>query len=627
MQKLLLAGVFAPALAPVFFSTAQAQETTDPDDQIVVTGLRPVPIDDVTASVTVIDQALLEIRSSPYIADQLRLAPGVGVSRSGERGGLTQVRIRGAEANHTILLIEGVEASDPVTGETDFGLWSGVDATRIEVARGEQSALYGSDAIGGVISVTTNKDPGLAAAAEGGSQGTARGFARYGLGNETARVAATATAFRTNGVDTSGTGGAKDGSTAYSGMLNGSVDLNQDWSVRGLFRFGYSKNDFDPDADFDGLLDDADRETKNRQWMTGAIVEGDAIGASHILRANYGRVRRENFADQVFTDETIGERVKVGYSPSVSFNTSGADISVAGLVEYEQEDYERISLDTSSGDPNQQQSFETIGIAGETRISFDAFAMNASLRHDDNDGRFDNTTTWRVGATYAFPFGTRIRASYGTGVKNPTFTELFGFFPGSFIGNPDLMPEKSSSYEIGLEQTIGAVDLSAVYFSADLENEIVTLFNPDFTSSPANLAGQSERRGVEVSALWRATSSLTAFASYANIDSEDDADVNEIRVPGDTASFSLDWRSLSTDGLRAGVGIDYVGEQDDFFFTFPAQRVTLDSYVLVSATAEIPIADRISLTLRGENIFDEEVVDVFGSAQPGVGVFAGIRIR
>merc|ERR1711916_149873 len=95
------------------------------------------------------------------------------------------------------------------------------------------------------------------------------------------------------------------------------------------------------------------------------------------------------------------------------------------------------------GDPNQSQSFETLGMAGELTADIDALSLNASIRHDDNDGRFDEAVTWRVGAAFLVAPSTRFRASMGEGVKNPTFTELFGFYPGSFIGNPDLEPESS----------------------------------------------------------------------------------------------------------------------------------------------------------------------------------------
>ena len=144
------------AILPLTALNAYAQSPADNlEDEVIVTGLRAVPIADITSSVSILDAETLSIRKSPFVVDQLRAVPGVAVSRSGSLGSLTQVRIRGAEANHTLVLLNGVEVSDPITGETDFGLWSGLNTQRIEVARGEQSGLYGSDAIGGVISITT----------------------------------------------------------------------------------------------------------------------------------------------------------------------------------------------------------------------------------------------------------------------------------------------------------------------------------------------------------------------------------------------------------------------------------------------------------------------------------------
>jgi len=136
------------ALMPLITLTAHAQNTiNDLNDEIVVTGLRAVPTADITSSVSVLNLDELNVRNSPFIVDQLRAVPGVAVSRGGSLSGLTQIRIRGAEANHTLVLLNGVEVSDPNTGDTDFGLWSGVNAQRIEIARGEQSALYGSDVV------------------------------------------------------------------------------------------------------------------------------------------------------------------------------------------------------------------------------------------------------------------------------------------------------------------------------------------------------------------------------------------------------------------------------------------------------------------------------------------------
>ncbi|WP_371395679.1 TonB-dependent receptor plug domain-containing protein [Fretibacter rubidus] len=612
----------------LFSNSAFAQEPyQDAYDEIIVTGLRAVPFDDVTSSVSVIDALDISIRNSPYIADQLRAVPGVGLSRSGAVGGLSQIRIRGAEANHTLVLVDGIEVSNPVTGETDFGLWGGVNASRIEVARGEQSAVYGSDAIGGVVSMTTGQD-GLRLEAEYGRFDTKRGALNYGGEANGVRFNLGASVFDTDGVDTAGLGGEKDGSSAYA--LGGSLgfDISDNWAASLLGSYRISSVATDPDLNFDGALDNADRDSDSEQILLGAKLDGQTGAVSHQVRGSYNDVTLTNEADTVFTDETQGERVKLSYSPSINFGTDEIGITASALIDYEAEDYVRISTDTLFGDPNQSQSFNTLGLSGELRARLDNIALNASLRRDDNDGRFDNATTWRVGGAYNFDFGTKLRGSFGTGVKNPTFTELFGFFPGSFVGNPDLTPETSESWEIGFDHSFETVTLSATYFDAALENEIFTVFNPDFSSSPANRDSDSDRSGVEVSTNWDVTSAWSLSGALSKISSSDNNDTPEIRVPEWTGSASVLWSSPTKDGFNIGAALDYVGSQDDFNFgTFPAERVTLDSYVLLSATAAYPLTDRIALTLRGENLLDEDTRDVFGFNSTGAGVFFGFRLR
>ncbi len=628
------------ALAVIVTTAAQAQTAASPaassddaatatPDSLTVIGLRPTDVSDVTAAVSVLDRASLEVRGAPYLVDQLRAAPGVAVSRNGALGGLTQVRIRGAEANHTLVLIDGIEVSDPVTGETDFGVLAGLDPQRIEIARGEQSVFHGSDAIGGVIAVTTFGGAGLRAALEAGTRGTVNGHAAFdtALGDGVSFGASLA-GFTTDGVDTSGSDGEKDGSQSLSGAVRGAVALGDGWRLSGLARMAHTEADFDSDTDFDGRLNDVDRHDESLNWNAGASLEGAAFGLDHQARIGFTDVTREAFADGEADGETSGQRLKLSYSPAWERDTGAARWRVAGLVDAEFEDYERRAEASFFGDPNQARSFDTLGVAGEARLSQGAFTANASVRQDFNDEQFDDATTWRLGGAYAFDFGGRARASLGRGVKNPTFIELFGFFPGSFLGDPDLKAETSLGWELGWDQRVGPVEASLTYFEASLEDEIVTVFNPDFTSSPANLDGESQRSGVEAALAWRVSDTLQLRAAASRIDSQDDDGADEIRVPDWTGSLSVDWRSARREGLRVGVTLDYVGEQDDLNFgSFPAQTVTLDSYLLASASAAIPVSERIALTARGENLFDADVVDVFGYTNPGVTVLVGFAVR
>ena len=604
-----------------------ADDTELRQDPVAVPGLRPVAPENLTVSTTVLDAEDLELRAAPYLADQFRQVPGVSVSRSGAAGGLTQLRMRGAEANHTLFLIDGIEISDPTTGETDFGLFSGLYPERIEVLRGEQSGIYGSDAIGGVVNVITGDTLGARGLLEYGSFDTWRLDGAYGFDFQTGDLTLALADVITEGVDTSGTGGETDGSQNYSALLTGGLELGADWEARGLLRYGYGEVETDPDLDFDGRLDDGDRETESTQWTLGGLLSGEAFRLDHEFRLSHNTVERENFAHGASANRSDGERTEISWSPSRAFQSGGAEITLTGLIDYEIEEYS--ARDTElGGATNQDERFETLGLAGEARLASGPVSLSANVRFDGNDGRFEDATTGRIGAAYKLGRGGRLRASVGTGVKNPTFTELFGFFPGSFIGNPDLVAERSTSWEIGWDGALGPLSLSATYFAAELEDEIFTAFNPDFTSTAQNRTGESERAGFEIAAAWQATDALSLSGQASFIDSEADDGNDEIRVPSETASLAVDYRPDSWRGGRLGLAFDYVGEQDDFDFgAVPAARVTLDSYVLASATAEWPVTERIALTLRGENLFDETVTDVFGFNGPGAGVYIGVRLR
>ncbi len=607
------------ASALVFHASFAVAQDAPAIAPIEVTGFRPAAPDRATASVSVLTQDDLAVRASPNPADQLRAAPGTAVSRSGTLGGLTQVRLRGAEANHTLVLYDGIEVSDPVTGETDFGTLTALPVRRIEVLRGASSSIHGSDAIGGVVWLSPARGRGVSGFAEGGSFDTAQGA----LGWSGDRFGVGLSGLATDGVDASGTGGEKDGSQSISGIVTAGLDLGADWSLSLVGLVRRTESDFDTDTDFDGRLNDADRRTEGEQQLVGGALRGMAGPIDHVIRASFNEVARDNFSDGALADTATGERTKISWSPGY---TTGVH-RVAGLVDFERETYERADVEFG-GLTNASEAFEALAVAGEYGLSFGALDVSASARFDDNKGRFDDAETWHAGAGYAFDdLGGRLRASIATSVKNPTFTELFGFFTGSFVGNPELKPEKSKGWEIGWAQDLGAAEVEIVYFEADLDNEIFTAFNPDFTSTARNRTGKSERSGIELSGRWQALSNLALSGQATVFESQNDAGADEVRVPELSASLSADWQ-VEENGLRLGLALDHVGEQRDFDFgSFPSRLVALEAYTLASLTAEYPITDGVALTLRGENLFDETVVDVFGYNGPGAGVLVGLKLK
>jgi len=582
------------------------------NEDIIVVGERIGLSDaaELTSPVTVLNSDL-ERRLQGSVSSILRSVPGLSVNTSGGAGGLTQLRLRGAEANQVVVLIDGVEVANPTDGAFDFGGLRSDNIARVEVLRGEQSALYGSEAIGGVINIITKAGgsrEGWQASVEAGSRETLEGALNANVPIGTASLSILGNAFTTEGYNISGMeGGEDDGAKSRSLTLglNG-VELGA-LGLSATYGFTRRDTDFDGDSDFDGRLNDTDGETTVETQT--ARIEGRMTAGEFDVLAAVSRLETETDTRAGFSSNTTGSRTQATLAVERSIN----DHNLTVLGEYEKEEYE------FEGDPD-TPSNDTYGVAGDYRFNSDALTLTASARYDVND-LFDNTTTWRVGAGYSFDWNGRVTASIGTGVKNPTLIELFGFFPASnFTGNPDLKPESSLGYNIGYRQEIGEGSVSINYFRSELEDEIITIFNPDFTTGVANLTTESTREGVELEGQYDVGDvSLRASASF--LDSDQDG-VEEIRRPDFLASGTISWDA--TDDLSLSVFADHNGSQlDTDFATFT--DVELDAFTLVGANASYAISNAFSVYARGENLLDEDYEEVVGYRSPGRALYIGLR--
>lgn len=624
-MKRLLLGVALSAFAANSFAQTQAdyEDTAEADaensadfnsNEIVVTADRIgySTRDELTAPVTILTEVEIRNRNQAYVTDLLRTVPSLAVSQSGGGGSLTNLRLRGSEANHTLILIDGVEVNNPTDGAFDFGGLRSDDVVKIEVLRGEQSALYGSDAVGGVINIITRSGEvreGFSASVEAGSRETLEGqfSGVVPLGN--AALSINGNAFTTEGYDVSGLGGEKDG--ADSRRL--SVGLNQielagiTFSANGAINLRHT--DFDGDTDFDGLLNNTDSETDVKTTTARIDARFDFAGFDHLVQSNM--VETETDTQSGFPTVSTGTRQNASWAAKRSFS-GRHDLTLLGEVE--REEYEL------AGDPDVPDIYN-YGLVADYSYKGETLTLTGSVRQDINDV-FADATTWRVGAGYNFSWDGRVRGSVGTGVKNPTLVELFGFFPASrFTGNPDLKPENSLGYSIGYEQNVGDLTLSADYFRSELEDEITTVFNPDFTSTVINLSTDSTREGIELAAQWDIADTVYLSGSASFLDSDQDG-IEEIRRPEFLASATATWDA--TDKVSLTVNADHTGSQlDTNFGTF--STVELDSYTLIGANVRYAVSDIVSIYLRGTNLADENYQEVFGYASEGRGVFAGVR--
>jgi vitamin B12 transporter len=628
------------AVAPL---SAHAQ--TDPDaapaelETVVVTASRSgeaAPVAAIPSSVTVFGPETLEARGTRQVSDLLRDAPGVAVSRV---PGSSQVRLRGSEANHVLVLIDGIEASDPYAGEFDFGLLPADESARVEVLRGQQSSLYGSDAIGGVIHYITptgREAPGLRARIEAGSFGTVNTGARIAGASGTWDGALSATLQSTNGTPNA-RGGSRDLAAERLGLSGkGSWSPADNIRVLAVGRINRSDEDFN-DQEFNpaspsfGLVVDSPGVRVENQAVYGLLrAELDLLDGRwrHALSAQIANTDRDAFEVSGPSFGSEGRRTKASYETSLDLTTPGALHRLTGAVDLEREQFR--NTDASDFTFGGRREVESAGVVGQYELAAGALSVGASLRHDAND-LFEDATTYRIGASYQFDNGLRLRAAAGSGVKNPGFFELFGFFDGRYIGNPDLKPERSEGYELGVEQSFrdGRVTAGVVYFDNRLQDEIFVSFPaPTFVATPGNRDTESEQRGVEAFATARLGQGWSVDAAYTGLRARENGQV-EVRRPETTASLAVAWRDPAERGGGALV-LRYNGEAEDLAFTDPSfipVRAVLDDYLLINLNADLALTPRVSVFGRIENLLDERYEEVFSFVSPGVAAYAGLRAR
>jgi vitamin B12 transporter len=628
----------AAALA-AFPTLAQEIDPSAEVDAVVVTASRSgdaVPVDRTPASVTVFGAEILRTRQVREVSDVLRDSPGVAVSRV---PGSTQVRLRGSEANHVLVLIDGIEASDPYAGEFDFGTLLADEPALIEVLRGQQSSLYGSDAIGGVIhyiTATGAESPGVRARAEIGSHGSANAAARIGGVSGAFDYAGSATLLTTDG-QPNARGGSRDlgsESAALSGKATWAPRENA--RVHGVLRHARTEADFN-NADFSfpagptfGLVVDSPGSFFETEAAYGLVRgELDLLDGrwTHALEAQVADTRRDGFDFNAPSYGSEGRRTKASYVTTYRFGPARAAQRLTGAVDAERESFRN----TGPFGFNGRREVENLGLVGQYELTLDdRLTAGASLRRDDND-LFDDATTYRLALGYRFDNGLRLRGAAGSGVKNPGFFELFGFIDGRYIGNPDLKPERSRGFELGAEQILAkaGITLGAVYFDNRLEDEVfVERPAPLFIDSPGNRDTESEQKGVEAYLNARFGRGWSVDAAYTALRAREDGQ-KEVRRADTIASLAVGWRDPGDRGSVTAV-VRYNGAQDDLAFTDPSfapVRVRLDPYTLVNLHGELALTNRLALFGRVENLLDQRYEEVFSFVAPGAAAFAGLRAR
>ena len=611
------AGITSLIALGLLASTSAYAEEFNLDEVVVSAGLVPVDEEKVGRAYTVVTGKQLEQSQTKYVADALRMVPGVSVGRSGSSGALTEVRIRGGESRHVLVLIDGVEASAIALGAYDFSSLETVGIDRIEVLRGPQSALYGAHAMSGVINIITkkgerNSKPKFTVKQEVGTALSSLTSAEVRGGQERFDYAFSGAFHYTDGINTALTGSEKDANRniTLTGKVN--ADLTDDLKVDASLR--YVDKNSDTDAYTTAPSDDPYLYA-NTQELFGSLGLTHSLWDGHFVQK--ARVRYSNGTQRGL--DNYGGYGKYGYdSDKVSLDYQGtvfvdtpslanAKHSLTGALSWQTESY----TDPYSTDPERRR--DTTGLAVDYTGEFwDNLFLGAGARYDIFED-FEDTATYNVNAAYMFEgTGTRLHSSVGTGTSIPSYYQTYN----AAYGNASLTPEKTFGWDAGIEQSLfnNRFKVDVTYFNQRLTDEIVF---SSVAKKYANETGVSKRQGVEVSAFAKLIDNLTVDASYTYTDSKTPSGAQESRRPKHSGTLKLSQAFL--DG-KAHAFID-----SSIFSDRTDSYVALDDYILVNVGADYQINDHAQIYGRVENLLDADYQEVYGYNTAGITGYVGLK--
>ncbi len=640
----ILSLAFIGAVLPLF--PQEKEEKPGPvfeRHEVVVTATRlEVPAREVASSVTVISAEELERWKRLSVLDVLRDVAGLFTVQSGGPGAAASAFIRGANSEHTLVLIDGVELNDPMNPSRSFDLahLATENIERVEILRGPQSPLYGSDALGGVINIITKKGAGKPKATLASNAGSYGTFVSGGGISGSAKDVS-----YSFGLQHSTMKGVSTASSAYPG--NSENDTWRNLSLSGRLGIVLGKNlEVDLTArstlakvDLDNFGGPYGDDPNNIQDYRHILVRGQIRGLflhnrwEQKLAVSLVDSRRshDNPADESHPFDSEKGRfdsrsLKLDWQNN--FFIHPANTLTLG-VEHEQEEGESEYLMSgqwgtyASDFPLRKARLIGIYIQDYVRWDDRLFA-SAGLRYDHHSqGR--GALTFRVAPAYILQVtGTKLKASLGTGFKSPSLYQLYA--PGTYfgpIGNSDLRPEKSLGWDIGLEQSFLSqrARLAITYFHNDFKD----LISYDSTQGYINI-GKAEAKGVEVQLEARPLEAISFNAAYTRLEARDKIQETDLlRRPKDTLCAVLSCPFI--DKWDLSFSFHYTGERKDIDYTaWPAREVILPGYSLLNAIISCAPNPNIELFVRLDNILDAHYEMIYGYGALGFSARAGVKL-
>jgi len=601
-----------------FAQIAIAEQVEGQTQQVVISATRiATPIGNLGSTVTVITGEQLESEQQQLVVDALRQVPGVDVRRQGGPGSLSTVFIRGAESDHTLVLIDGVKIHDTAApgGGAVLDHLTVDNIERIEVLRGPQSSLYGAEAIGGVINIVTKKGAGaptFSLSVEAGSHQTAvERFSSSG-GNDTVNYSLSVARFDSDGFSSlaADTTGEKDPyrNTSFGGRFG--VDVSEQLGIDLYLRFIDSQIEFDDN--FFGVHNTT--QTDSEQFiakvepyltlMDGSWRQKLGVSVHDLKRENLGSLPSV-FDSTNFTVDWQNDII-VHDDHTLTFG-----------VEYEHE--------TADFGNVQSANTHNVGFYAQDQMTLgDRVFATIGARVDDHDD-FGSDFTYRAACAYKhLETDTTVRGSIGTGFKAPSLEDLYD--STTFVNNPNLKAETSTGFDLGVEQDLfdNKVTAGATYFFNDIEDMVFF----DLTTFLLGNLGDAETNGVELFVAATPIENVSARLSYTYTDTEvkqgqgtfgPQPSGRLLRRPLHNISFDLTVSELLQGKAEVALSVQHVGDRDD-------TGGIADAYTVVNLYGRYRVSENVELFARVENLFDEQYQELAGYNSADASAFGGVRI-
>ena len=576
-KKSFLSLAIAGAMSTPFIASANVEKSMEGIEVLTVTATRSsLNIDDALTSQVVITRADIELANPVSILDLLSSVPSIDVASNGGKGQTGSIFMRGTGSDHTLVLIDGVRVSSATSGGTSFSTISPEMIERIEIVQGPRAALWGSDAIGGVIQIFTRQlsDGEFFAGASFGTDSYKKYKAGVGISHGDGQTTITVSKEESDGYDVTeadGDDADDDGYDFTSVAIRGQQKVTDDFSLQWLLTSDSGDNEFD------GYYNGSD--IKNHAWLVRANYQTDINGIANRTAFSVGQNR--DSADSLRDGESQGVFETRRNQYSLVNNSELSDNLQLNLgVDHYQDD---VSKSTTMYDIEER---DTTGVFVHTLYTKNAWTYEATLRHDNVED-IESENTYNLGLGYAFNSDSRIVVNHGTGFKAPTFNDLY--YPWG--GNDDLVSEFSKSSEIFFETTLEDINVSWNFYHSNVDNLIV------WDGSKADNIEETEINGLEFALNFDKLGGTHDF-NMSYTDAEDKQTKKQL-VRRAKEKFNYKF-TTSISAADLYVEYQFVGSRLD------RGDVELSSYQLVNLGLNYDISDNLSLSSRVTNLLDKE---------------------